>query len=369
MKYLTDQEIQRYSESIRKGVDYVLKNQQENGWIQPKEETPEVVLTYNMATMLCQAGELAAARRYVEFISQNMVDPYDGLQKVDQNTVWATHTAYFKGWLVYGCHQLGFYDKSLKLVHTLDRFVNPVTGGVHVTEKGARNRTVTSFFRGAPVAMAMLITGRMDMAHRIGESMLRTVFTQPDPDKFFAYQDGKTGEVITEGELYEPPIFGYENSLNQTPPAYDENEMDPVCFCTDANEDYQAWALYGPPMNFLAGMYDATGDKRYLDANMAIFERFWKNRPHYSTRFICSCKILQALPQIYLATKDERVLVAIRELCDYLVEKQYPEGFWVKDTLQGLGREATPEEQQEWVKPGQIGDCALSIQNVLKWLG
>ncbi len=367
MAYLSEDEKRIYSESVRKGVDYVLGSQKKNGWI--ADEAPEPVLTYNVLTMLAQSGELDAARRFAEFVSENMADPADGLPAVGQDTVWATHTAYFKGWFVYGCHQLGFYDKSLRLVHSLDRFVNPLTGGVHVTEKGARERTVTSFFRGAPVAMAMLITGRMDMACRIGESMLRTVFEQPDPDKFYAYQDGRSGRIITEGKLYEPPIFGYENSVNEEAPVYDENEMDPVCFCTDANEDYQAWALYGPPMNFMAGMYDATGDRRYLDANLQIFERFWKNRPHYSTKFICSCKILQALPQVYLATKDERILVSIKELCRYIAEKQYPEGYWIKDTLQGLGREATPEEQAWWIKPCQAGDCVLSLQNVIKWLG
>ncbi|MBQ7581729.1 MAG: hypothetical protein IJU25_02800, partial [Lachnospiraceae bacterium] len=162
MGFLSDEQIRRYQMAVDKGVQFVIDSQREDGWVEPEGTPLEVVLTYNLATMLCQAGKLAEARRYVDFISENMSDPYDGLQKVDQDSVWATHTAYFKGWRVYGCHQLGMYDISLKLVHTLDRFVNPVTGGVHVTEKGARNRTVTSFFRGAPVAMAMLITGRMD---------------------------------------------------------------------------------------------------------------------------------------------------------------------------------------------------------------
>lgn len=370
MRILQEQEIKKYSDSVRCGVEYVLASQNENGWIQPKGEKPEVVLTYNIATMLCQSGELSAALRYMEYIWENMCDARDGLQLVHQDTPWATHTTYFKGWLAYAAHQLGFYKKSLKIAAALDRFVDHETGGVYVTERGARERTVTSFFRGAPVAMAMLITGRMDMAHKIGESMLRTIFTQPEPDKkFYAYQDGKTGVVITEAELYEPPIFGFEKSANEERKVFDEYEMDPVCFCIDTDKDNQGWALYGPPLNFLMGMYDATGDKRYLDGCMQIFELFWNSRPHNSTHLVSSCKILQGLPQMYLATKDERVLTAIRELSDYLCDMQAPEGYWTKERFPGIERELTPEEQQEWVKPGQIGDCGLSLQNVLKWLG
>lgn len=372
MKYLSENEILRYSSAIKRGVDYVLRNQRPSGWLQEPEEAPDIVLVYNIPTLLCQAGELAAARKFCEYVSKNLSDSRDGLPKVYQNTNWATHTTYFKGWWVYGCHQLGFYDQSLKLVHTLDKYVDYETGGVYVTDRGAKERTVTSFFRGAPTAMAMMITGRMDMAHKIGESMLRTIFNQPDPDKFYAYQDGKTGEIVTSGELYDPAIFGYEDSLKEAAKPYDEYEMDPACFCTDVNEDYQAWALYGPPLNFLMGMYYATNDKRYLNGCMHIFELYWKNRPGHSTRYICACKVLQGLPQLYLATGDERIMTSIRELCDYLCEKQYPEGFWVKDTLQGLGREATLEEQEaggSWIKICQIGDCGLSLQNVLKWLG
>ena len=53
-------------------------------------------------------------------------------------------------------------------------------------------------------------------------------------------------------------------------------------------------------------------------------------------------------------------------------KKLHEEGFWVKETIQGLGREVSLEEQEEkgpWIKLCQIGDCGLSLQNVLKWLG
>lgn len=372
MKYLTDAEIARYSAAIQRGIDYVLRCQRPSGWLQPDDQKPDVVLTYNIPTFLCQSGQLAAARRFFEYMNAQLSDPYDGLPAVDPNTVWATHTTYFKGWVAYGAHQLGFYDTSLKLVHTLDRFIDRETGGVYVTEKGARNRTVTSFFRGAPIAMAMMITGRMDMAHRIGESLLRQIFNQPDPDKFYGYQDGKTGKVVTDGVIYTPAIYGYEPSADEEPMVFDEFEMDQACFCSDVTQDYQGWALYGPTLNFLMGMYYATDDRRYLDGSMQVFELFWRNRPGHSTEYVSSCKILQGLPQMYRATKDERILTAIRELSDYLCKMQHEEGFWVKETIQGLGREVSLEEQEEkgpWIKLCQIGDCGLSLQNVLKWLG
>ena len=71
---------------------------------------------------------------------------------------------------------------------------------------------------------------------------------------------------------------------------------------------------------------------------------------------------------MYLKTGDERILQCIEELSDYLCSRQHPNGFWVKETLPGLNRNATLEEQGQWLRVIQLADCALSIANVLKHL-
>ncbi len=368
MKKLNHARIQGYKVALEKAYAYYLDHQREDGSFLPKEES--LCQPYNCYALLSLAGASTAAKKYHDWLASCMLDRRDGLQYVPQDTVWATHTTYFKGWVAYGAHLFGFYDQSLRAVGGLERYIDHETGGVYVTEKGAERRTVTSFFRGAPTAMAMLATGRLGQAHKIGESMLRTIFEQPDPEnQFYGYQDGKTGRVVTSAELYSPPIFGFEDWKDASHPVYDEHEMDAYCFLIDANKDNQSWALFGPPLAFLLGMYELTADRRYLDGSMQIFELFWKSRPHNSTRFISSCKILQGLPQMYLATGDERVLTGVTELADYLTEMQQPEGFWVKETLTGLNRPAAIEEQGEWLRLVQIGDCGLSLANVQKYLG
>lgn len=373
MKSLDKNKLDNYKRSFDKGVAYYLVAQKEDGSFLDIEanKTRKTYLCqpYNCFALLYFAGAHTAAQKYREWFSKNLIDERDGLQIVDNNSVWATHTTYFKGWCVYGAHLFNFYEQSLKVVSGLDRFIDYESGGVYLTEKGAIRRTVTSFTRGAPIAMAMLATGRMHEAHKIGEYMLSVLRQQPEPkDKIYTYADAKTGKIITQAETYDPPIFDFMED-DKPSLAFDENEMDSLNFCLDSSRDYQAWALFGPPLNFLVGMYDYTADKRYLDGCMQIFEVYYRSRSHHSTRFVSSCKILQGLPQLYLKTGDERILTCIEELCDYLCEMQHPEGFWVKETLPDMERMITADEQSDWIRLVQIGDCALSLSNIIKHLG
>ena len=72
---------------------------------------------------------------------------------------------------------------------------------------------------------------------------------------------------------------------------------------------------------------------------------------------------------MYIKTGDKRIQESIIELCDYLCKMQYKDGIWVKETLLGLNRSATLDEQEQWLRLVQVADCALSIANVIKYLG
>ena len=366
MRKISEEKIMHYKVSLDKAVSYFLSCQYPDGAFLSPEDMNDSQ-PYNCYTLLYLAGAFSAARKYHDWLANNLIDPTDGLQRVLQDSVWATHTTYFKGWVAYGAHQCGFYDQSIRVVGSLNRFIDHEHGGVYITEKGAKRRSVTSFHHGAPVGMAMLITGNMREAHRIGEHMLRMLREQPEPHlSFYGYADGKTGDIITSGDLYDPPYLGAAG--NEVIKVFDEYEMDTGHLCLDSRKDYQGWAILGPPLNFMIGMYYATGDKRYLDGCLQLFEVFFNGRDHYSTNYISSCKILQGLPQMYLETGDERIILSIEELSDFLCNTQNSKGFWGKDFLSGEELALKPEDQQQWIRISQLGDCALSIANVVKFM-
>jgi rhamnogalacturonyl hydrolase YesR len=86
--------------------------------------------------------------------------------------------------------------------------------------------------------------------------------------------------------------------------------------------------MIGKPMKFLARLYAATGEKKYLECARTAFDFFLKldqrawNNP-------ASCKIMWASAELYRITGEERYWAAAVRILNHICESQLPGGGWV----------------------------------------
>lgn len=360
MRKLTCEQVERYTKSIEKSFHAYATLQKEDGSFGLNHAS-----YYNAFYMLYLAGDWTAARRLHAWTSKELVGG-DGLHDIestqdDCHGYWVKRGTYLKAWHVVGAHLCGFYDQSLKAADSLMRYVDVEHGGCYMDDDGRARRTLMCFSTSGSVGRALLAVGKRYEAYRVAEWMLKMIDEQPDLETgFYEYMDAHTGKIVTDA--------------NPVSPYYTKDDFDPDLFCYWNKTGPQGWAMFGPTTDFLAGMYQMTGDARYLDGMMKIFNLFYDNEAYGSLSFIASGKMLQGLPVLYLATGDERILDACVKLCDYLVSIQKPSGVWIGDSgsieaymATGLSREAA-EYANLFELAAQTADEVISIMAVLKYL-
>jgi len=355
MKHLSTEQRIGYNAAIKKGFDWYLSMQKEDGSF---GDVPEEGAYYNTLYIFELAGARERAYRFSVWAKKNIIDPADGLQKVDPKGIFAGRSSYFKAWNLWGAHLLGFFDLSLKPVEYLKTYQHSEFGGCYVSDAGRDFQGAIEASSTGMVGLALLATGEIKEAKIAGDFLVDLVQRQPDWSKgMYGYVNARTNTLITNMEKSGIDLYGKEGTGGIS------DDIDQYRFLYKNHQEKTAWANLGAPLFFLPSLYKATGNKHYLNTVMKMFDLIDKNEDYGSYKFVNSSKVLWGIPLLYNLTADDRVFNACVTLADYFCEKQEDVGGWTNAiAYQNF------EEQPDWIKLAQTGDILLSLVSAVEYL-
>lgn len=224
---------------------------------------------------------------------------------------------YPNGWLVVGLQRLGLYGQAAKGMDFMLRFQDESTGGFFhsfdpVKKEIDRSSICCSCTSSA--GLACLACGRIETACRAGDFLLRLLELQPQPAKYFFSCMNPDGTLHTD-------VFRSEEQ-------WDPKGRKQKCLSFSADGLNELTWLIGKPSKFLAKLYSATGDKRYLAGAIKLFDMFQLLHPN-AWRNYASCKTMWAGTELYRITGENRFAETALKIADFFCESQTDEGVWL----------------------------------------
>jgi len=286
--------------AAQRGIDWIVSQQREDGSFGELQDG--IGGYYKTPYALAVAGYHREGQRLLDWVARHHFTPAGDFRAPERKAREPFHEAwpvYANAWLVQGAHRLGRWDLSLRGGEFLLRYQTP-SGGFYALDG------VTPFLEPVCTAwggLAMLATGRVAPARSAGDLLVKLVAVQPDPRRFYFRMDVE-GHIITEI------------------PAGSE-----LSYYVDAARPKQIYFNPGIALIYLAHLYRATGEERYLNAGSEIF-RFTQCCADDVYRFPPSGKLGLGCALLYAiagTTAARRAAVCVG---DYLIETQTVEGFW-----------------------------------------
>ncbi len=234
------------------------------------------------------SGYLPEAHRLLNWVKANTLQEDGSLRDYNGDV-------YKQSWFFQGCHRLGRFDLS----HPVMGFLmaqQKECGGLPHFAADDRLRSLATAWTG----ISALYFGRLDVAERAAGWCLG-LLDQPEEDRFY-FQTTLDGELLTT--------------------AMDENAE-----FVDFNEVEQAYWEIALPWMLMGRLYQATGDRVWVDHANRFFEYQFACA---ADNFTCtgSGKSSLAASIHFLNTGDARARGGAISFGEYLLATQYPEGGW-----------------------------------------
>ena len=271
-------------------------------------------------------GHLVQAAKYARLIKERYLQPDGDFRTRPDHKGWdelpsTPHNRYVypNGWLVVGFQRMGRYDLAVPGISFIESMICEPLGGVWSGCEGGRPvREYLDSSSTASAGLALLACGKVAKARATGEFLLRLLDAQPQPERYYFsswhVDDGLRTDVFGDDD-----VLALEGRKN---------------FCLSAEHDAAGeftW-LVGKPMKFLAKVYEATGERRYLraaDRLLDFFQRLSEGRwTNYS-----SCKIMWAAAELWRHTGSGKYLDVCNRIADFICGTQLPWGGWLHTVL------------------------------------
>ena len=315
--------LDRYQQTVQKASNWLASQQAADG-----THAGQVDLRSYYKAPYCHVatGHAIQAARYARLIKERYLQPNGDFRTRPDHKGWdhfpsTPHNRYVyaNGWLVVGLHRMGRYDLSVPGVSFIESMICERLGGVWSGCVGGK--PVQDYLDSSSTAsagLALLACGKLEKARAAGEFLLRLIDAQPQPDRFYFCSWHADSGLRTD-------VFGDED-LN----AIGGRKQ----FCLSAEHDAAGeftW-LAGKPMKFLAKLYDATGERRYLQGADRLLDFFQKLSEGRWTNY-SSCKIMWATAELWRHTRSRKYLETCRRIADFICRTQLSWGGWLHTLL------------------------------------
>lgn len=314
---------------------------------------------YKAPYLYAVLGDPIHARQYADMMLTRYQQPDGDFRTAPGDKGWshlqcspANRYIYSNGWIINGLQKLGLYGAAQSGLDFVLRFQSPDLGGFHsrydLTSGQVDPRYLDSSSTSS-AGLSLLACGRTKVAVAAGDFILRLLDAQPHPDRYY-FSSWETGRgLMTDvwGDEDQNAIHGRKQ------------------FCLSAEHDPQAeltW-LIGKPMKFLAKLYDATSDNRYLEGANSLFT-FYHRLDEGRWHNYASCKIMWASAELYRHTSEKKYADTAERFLNWLCETQHPSGLWVHSLWYN-----GPEDQPLAASLDAIQELCAEIHDTLFDLG
>lgn len=310
--------VEKCREAIRSALAWLRSND-------PRiEGMADLASHYKAPYLYSVLGDPVRARKYADLIGSRYLQADGDFRTRPEAKGWehlpcspANRYIYSNGWLIAGFQKMGSYGLAQKGLAFVRRFQSPQLGGFYSRFDIASGNVVPDFLDSSSTAsggLALLTCGRVEEAVRAGDFLLDLLDAQPEPERFYfsSWEAGKG--LMTD-------VFGDE----------DQNALrgrKQVCLSTEADPCHELVWLIGKPMKFLAKLYDASGDRRYLDGAAALFD-FFHRLPEGRWTNYANCKIMWGGAELFRHTGDVRYYETAVRILEWMCDSRRPWGGWV----------------------------------------
>lgn len=279
---------------------------------------------YKACYLYAVTGNPYKARQYADMMRERYLRSDGDFRTEENNKGWynlpcctANRYIYPNGWIVVALQRIGEYGMAQKGLDFILQMQSPEMGGLcsrfdAATKQIDRRYVDTSSTSSG--GLAFLACGKIEEAVRAGDFVVRLLNEQSDPEHYYfsSYIVGKGLQTDVFGDDNQASIRGRKQ------------------YCLDLRADpaYELIWLLGKPMKFLSKLYNATGDNRYLDGAMQLYDMF-ERMPETKYDQLAACKIMWGGAELYRYTQSEKVYRGVKRVLEAICDNQDPCGLWL----------------------------------------
>lgn len=296
-----------YRESVRKGIEWIADQVNEDGSVNPVEKGSFAY--YKVPWALAVAGRTEQAAAVVTRIAADTMTKDGDFHTDARSKFHLDYYAYENAWIVAAAHALGLFDIAARGWSHIRTFQDPRTGGICSNGPFTDGANLQEDpLSSAWVCNVALHLGDLEAAVRAASFIKMMWDIQPDIDHAFHFRwRPKTGLIL------EKP--------DQEPADRD--------FRVSAAEPENWYYVLGAQIAFLAKLYLATGDQTHLALARRVND--FAMRCHQDVfRTDSSGKIGYGNAMLYYATGHDTFLEVSTRCADYLADDQQPDGCWMR---------------------------------------
>lgn len=217
-----------------------------------------------------------------------------------------TSANYRNAWICWGAQTLGAYDLSVSGGEYLESSQNKNNGGLPPRCENQQSDQIIDWGSTSSGIIAFLALGKKEPAVRAGECLGKMIDQQPEPEDHFYLCKRWSGEWITQFQRGEATRFVVE-----------------------FGKPNQIYWYFGIGMSALGKLFLATGDTRWLEFAIRIFDLANKCSPDvYQT--LTSAKIGWGASVLYRITGENRFKDVTLQVANFLMDTQTSEGIWIR---------------------------------------
>ncbi|MFH1615230.1 MAG: hypothetical protein ABIG61_09130 [Planctomycetota bacterium] len=271
-------------------------------------DTHDVGCYYKSIYFLRSVGEAAAAAKAMNYVVASFMSKDGDFYNTPEVRTSGSYTPNFcqlypNMWLLRGAVMMGWYKLYRRIVGFLMRYRDSQTGGFYATVNPS-TKVIDSNATGYG-ALCCLIAGEEKAAFESIEMILKMIDEQPDSDRMYLrWEQGK----------------GYLADLSNVP------DKQLLYHVIDAKKPAQAYWCWAWPMNTLIGMYEYTGQKRYLDGAIRIYD-FLAGCHENAFAFTTAGKGGWGSSMLYRITSDRRYLRTAMSQMEWILAAQHNDGY------------------------------------------
>lgn len=265
---------------------------------------------YKVPYIFSLTGRRAAAHLVLDHIKTRFFQStgdFTTSEKIKSATpVFGEFWAYTNGWIAIAAQRMGRFDVAQPAYDYIKTFFHPKLGGFTTHKPYSSGNELVDVISTSHLGLVSLYFGDIERAKKARLFLHEMMEKQPDPTtKIFLKADGR-GSLVS--------IFPHDAG---------------VFHQVHAHEPNQAYFMVGYPIAFLAKLYLATGERRFLATSKRYLD-FAMNAKGNLRTFHFSHKVMWGASIVAQITGEFEYAKFASEIAEHLLKIQSGTGLWLE---------------------------------------